>query len=591
MLAEKREKFRVSAGARVITASSPVKALSAGFGAILVLTLGIIGLEIRSNYSDEIRTHERLALNSANKLLLYADGIVNQSLIGIRSIGRNPRSSIIEIPGDRSALYEKIRGADQISPGIIGFGVTDRDGILHMTSNAPEELKIDVSDRGYFKALRDDPQIGYVIYPPIVGRATGLNMITIAHRITGADGAFGGVIAALVDPAIFERFMGALLTESSALVDRQGQFITRIVPGQSGNPGMSLSAAGRLLMEAAAANEGIFHTRSQVDGIDRIAGFKVSADHGYIVTASFFRDTALAKWHADLRRTLVLAGALILVYLAFAAFAIQRVRVIENLTEAAISARNEAEIARAVAEDADRSKSQFLAHMSHELRTPLNAIIGFGEIMSGAMFGPHAQPKYQEYSRSILLSGNHLLRIVDRILDIAKVAAGKWEMADENVPLARIFSEAEILLGGRARAAGVRLDFDRAAGDLTLRADPRILLHIVLNLASNAVAACAAGGHVRVGARVNDAGGMELRIADDGAGMTPEEVERAFEPFESSAHVSRSPSAGTGLGLLLCRKFADLQDATLAISSARGQGTTVVVEFAPARNLSKTIAG
>jgi PAS domain S-box-containing protein len=238
--------------------------------------------------------------------------------------------------------------------------------------------------------------------------------------------------------------------------------------------------------------------------------------------------------------------------------------------------------AKEQAEAANRAKSQFLAHMSHELRTPLNAIIGFSEVIASERFGPVAAHRYAEYGRDIYDSGRLLLGIIDNILDLSRIEAGRIALDETEVDLAHAIATCLRLVRERAELAGIRLEAD-VPEDLRVRADERICKQVVLNLLSNAVKFTPAGGVVRIAAGRDPEGAIRVAVTDTGVGMTVEDVERAREPFvQLDASLTRR-HGGVGLGLALTDSFVRLHGGELNIASAPGRGTAVTVRFPPER--------
>ncbi|HEY0837524.1 MAG TPA: PAS domain S-box protein [Azospirillum sp.] len=242
--------------------------------------------------------------------------------------------------------------------------------------------------------------------------------------------------------------------------------------------------------------------------------------------------------------------------------------------------------AKELAEAADRAKSAFLATMSHELRTPLNAVIGFAQVIEMRLLGVDAIDRYTEYAGSIRRSGEHLLAIIDDILDISKIEAGALQLAEQPVDMTDLAGQALNLVAMQAgqRGVGLAIELDR---DLPpVRADELRLRQILLNLLSNGVKFTDTGGTVTlVGRRAAD-GGMELGVRDTGVGMAPEDIPVALAPFSQVDQSMTRRYEGTGLGLPLTKRLVDLHGGRLSIDSTPGRGTTVTVHLPAERVMS-----
>lgn len=245
-----------------------------------------------------------------------------------------------------------------------------------------------------------------------------------------------------------------------------------------------------------------------------------------------------------------------------------------------VAAKEEAELANI-------AKSTFLATMSHELRTPLNAIIGFSEVMFAQTMGPLGNSRYLGYCQDIHQSGQHLLTIINDVLDLSRVEAGRMEVRREPVEVRSTVLSAITMVRERAENAGLVLTADIAPALPPLSADRRLLKQILLNLLSNAVKFTDRGGRVTV-AVTRDGEDLEIRIADTGIGMSPEEIEVALTPFAQIDSKLARAYEGTGLGLPLAKSFVELHGGTLTVGSAPGVGTTVTVRF-PGSLVDETI--
>ena len=229
------------------------------------------------------------------------------------------------------------------------------------------------------------------------------------------------------------------------------------------------------------------------------------------------------------------------------------------------------------AEAANRSKSEFLANMSHELRTPLNAVIGFSEVMLAQMFGPMGSEKYAEYARDIHKSGQFLLDVINDILDMSKIEAGRMQLECDTLDLNVVLDEVMRLVGPRAYEGHISIERDVVAG-LSLWADRRAVKQVLINLLSNAVKFTPEGGRIAITA-TRQGGYVAVAIRDTGIGIPARDIEKLGRPFEQVENQLTKSKGGSGLGLAISRSFVELHGGSLTIRSVMGQGTEVTVTF------------
>ena len=261
----------------------------------------------------------------------------------------------------------------------------------------------------------------------------------------------------------------------------------------------------------------------------------------------------------------------------------------ELAREVAEHRKTEASLRQAMeaAESASKTRSAFLATMSHELRTPLNAVIGFADALLHDIFGA-LNPRQRDYVDSIHTSGQHLLRLINDVLDISKIDAGKLELNDEAVDLSEIVEDCIALVAGHASDAGVSLAFEGRRDLPRVMGDSLRLKQIVLNLLSNAVKFTPRGGAVTVALSLNDSGGVALEVRDTGIGMNPDDVPKAFEMFAQIDNPMTRRFGGTGIGLPLTRSLVELHGGQVLLDSALNQGTRVAVHLPAGRLVPAT---
>ena len=281
----------------------------------------------------------------------------------------------------------------------------------------------------------------------------------------------------------------------------------------------------------------------------------------------FYRDVPTTKERfsppgrtLQIRRRAMPNGAVISIY--------------SDVTEIKASERRLIE-ARSQAEAANRAKGDFLANMSHELRTPLNAIIGFSEVISNELFGPINNEKYLEYIRDIHTSSLHLLSIINDVLDMSKIEAGKVELSKEIVQIQSVIGEVMRMVHERARSRDIELTALLPDEDVEIWADERSMKQIFLNLLSNAIKFSKDGGQIYVRIVADQPDVAVLEIEDHGIGMSEEEQERALQPFGQAKPATTRNYGGTGLGLPITKGLVEAHGGTLKIDSRAGYGTLV----------------
>jgi len=242
--------------------------------------------------------------------------------------------------------------------------------------------------------------------------------------------------------------------------------------------------------------------------------------------------------------------------------------------------------ARDVANAANKAKSDFLANMSHELRTPLNAILGFSEIMNAQLLGPLGNPQYLEYMEDIHESGAHLLSLINDILDLSKIEAGRMELHETRIDISETVDAAIRIVRERAQSAELLLNCQIETDLPPVFADQRAIKQVLLNLLSNAVKFTEPGGHVEIVAKSDLAGSILISVSDNGAGMSAADIEKVLQPFgQADGSLSRSNN-GTGLGLSLVKSMMEVHGGGLVVESELGEGTTATVKLPAERVLS-----
>jgi two-component system cell cycle sensor histidine kinase PleC len=239
--------------------------------------------------------------------------------------------------------------------------------------------------------------------------------------------------------------------------------------------------------------------------------------------------------------------------------------------------------ARRRAEEANVAKSHFLATMSHELRTPLNAILGFSEVMKGEVFGPHTNPAYRDYANDIHSSGHHLLTLINEILDLSRIEAGRYDLREEALSISHIIDDATHMLALRMKAKNQTVHAKIEENLPRLWADERATRQIVLNLLSNAIKFTPPGGEIWIKAGWTAGSGQYISIKDTGPGIPENEIPLVLSSFGRGSLAIKTAEQGSGLGLPIVKGLIDLHGGTFTLKSKPREGTEVIVTFPPER--------
>jgi two-component system cell cycle sensor histidine kinase PleC len=260
-------------------------------------------------------------------------------------------------------------------------------------------------------------------------------------------------------------------------------------------------------------------------------------------------------------------------------FQTEKDELIAELEQAKINS----DVARLRAEEANLAKSRFLATMSHELRTPLNAILGFSEVMKAELFGAHKVPSYKEYSSDIHASGQHLLTLINEILDLSRVEAGRYELKSEPVALANVMEESRHLLSLRAKKREIAVHELAEPNLPRIWADERAVRQVALNLLSNAIKFTPPGGSINIKIGWTATGGQYFSVKDTGPGIPEEEIPIVMSSFGRGSLAQKNADEGSGLGLPIVKGLVELHGGTFTLKSKVREGTEVIVVFPPER--------
>lgn len=446
------------------------------------------------------------------------------------------------------------------------IAIDDRDGDVILLNGYPSFPRANVADRDYFVFQKNNRGDELFVGTPAVGRASGKMLFRVSLPLRDRNGAFAGIVKAGIDPQGFSQFYDSLVLGPNGVASLIG--LDRIIRARSSGSAQAVgqSIAGSALWPALEkAPHGTVRQVSIVDGEPRVYAYRKVSGYPLVVAIGVAeRDArAASAYLRDL--TTLLASIATLVVFAVAALIWRQMA-----------------IARALAA-ANQAKSQFLARMSHELRTPLNAVLGFSEIIRDQTFGRDAAAKYAEYAGDIHVSGSYLLELINDILDLSKIEAGRYDLVEEEVDVAGVAAECLAMVTEVARRGNVGLR-NRLGSDVPrLRADRRALRQILLNLLSNAVKFTPEGGEVAVLGYLDSAGDLVLVVRDTGVGIRADFLAQITEPFARDTALVRDKVEGSGLGLAISDRLMKLHGGTLAIETLVGRGTSVNLRFPAAR--------
>jgi len=584
-------------------------------GIALVLGLwAVIFAEMRAENAVAI---ERARNQGHNLSAVFAEEITRTLDTVVRTmdlLGAQWQADPRSYGGEAGAGRMASRIAAMARPAI-QVSLISPDGLLLFSTTQSAPGSADMTARPEFAIPRSDPSGGLFIGVPVQDGDSGAVTIPLSRRIDASDGTVLGVLILLLEPAELTRLhhrvdLGARGTLSVIGLDGVVRArYSRDMPGGLMGIGSSL-LGGPWPDEVPAGGTASYIRASVVDQIERLFVLRRLPTYPVLVSIGVDLEQVLlpARDHRPLLLSIGLGTTALLALLTTLLVREIWRRTLREVDLAREHGRLEAAHAQILrdreqleaanrelvasterAEAANQAKSQFLANMSHELRTPLHAIIGFSELIKERAPKEAGAVPIGDYATDILASGRHLLELINTILDLSKVESGMAQLTETVVSVADVVKASLVSVRGQAMNRQVALRLRLQEEPPQIRVDLTKMRQILINLLSNAVKFTPEGGEVTIACRVAMNGDVVVSVSDTGIGMTEAEIAVAMEPFRQvDSSLSRAVE-GTGLGLPLARRLAELHDGRLTLRSVKGQGTTVEV-WLPSSRVMQAVA-
>lgn len=534
--------------------------------------------QVEADLSQELQTEADRVATHADRTLEAAELAMEMLATRFSTMPWDALHASFEVGRTLNATADRL-------PQISHLWLIDQNALLQRVSGTPAAPRIDLFDRPYWR-VHGIGQLGHAyISRRLQDRLEAREINVLSLPFTAGEHEFRGVIAAALTPRYYEPLITPAMDCAGceiAIVRADGTVLVA-------TDGVAIpdTPAPELTFEidriaAAVTPDPILATLPDTRSNEVLSAKAGSSRYDYAVVTMAPRDLILERSFSLLGLALLL-GLTALALIATGAWLLSRTaarqeqdaEALRSTAERLASAKADAELKQQAVAEASRAKSDFLAMMSHELRTPLNAILGFSEVIASRAFGPNASERYADYARDIHASGEHLLSLINDILDLSKIEAGRVDLRPEPLDIEALLASTVKLV--RQRGDCGRVPIRISAEIETVLLDRRAIKQVALNLLSNA-AKFTDRGEIVVRA-THEANHFVLSVADTGPGMDAEQVRRAREPFcQVDMSLSRRHE-GTGLGLPIVERLVSLLGGSVEIDSAPGRGTTVRVRL------------
>jgi signal transduction histidine kinase len=561
-------------------------------GIVVLAMWGLVAASIISSRNSDIHDAKSDAINFAAAFQDEVEHTLDATAGTMEIVARQ-----IQKNNGHFDLYHSAQEIPLLAAGTIQAAAIGADGRLVATTIEPHPQPMDLSDREHFRIHLDGHFKGLFISKPVMGRVSKQVTIQISRRLEDKNGKFLGVLVFSLPPGSLTSLYKSVDFGPNGVITLTGldniirarfthdhpDGLSEIGESIGGNPRPSDIPEGGM---------GSYVRTGPIDHMTRVYSYRRLAKYPLVATVGLDYQEELAASRSHAWTIVGLAAAATLLLGGLAAYLIREIgkRVAHEIRLADERAKlrdanNELRTSMERAEAANRAKSMFLANMSHELRTPLNAIIGFSQIIKDQSLGPEGVKRYSEYAQDIWTSGEHLLELINNVLDISKIEAGKFDLDEESIDPSEIIRASVMAVQNQITRKKIALEMHLPEKPVYVRADALRLRQILINLLANAAKFTPEGGRITVSIEAADGGPLAFVVTDTGIGMSPHEITLALETFGQVENTLVKKYEGLGLGLPLAKRLIEMHGGRLAIESVKGAGTTIRVELPAGRVL------
>lgn len=556
---------------------------------VLVATIGITAINIREGNIAVTDVQQRSSRNLVRSVEAHSALIVGEAQQILEGIGYFflERRKLVEF--EQSVFHEVLQAAVARSNYLEALYLLDTDAHAIASGNTfplPEwaltisfmrSMSISPGEKSFHlgSITRSDTESG-----PVIG---GRWLLPAVSPIIDERNEIAGYVIGVIDPQVFRTFYETMEVGEHGLVlmwDSNGT----LVAGNQNSPWETGYQSDEMAMrmgqyESETAPYSVFTYAGMDNGVPFVASQLGAQSLSLGLSVTLDGRDYLEQWSADRRRMVI--GALIFVaVIAFLTLILLKYVKQKEIDEMQIrQSKDEADLAMNVAIQANDTKNQFLAQVSHEFRTPLNAILGFSETMSAGALGIPLDKKYQEYVDGIHQSGQHLLAVVNDLIDLARVEAGEYRLHRNSHSILDCVDHALEMLSNSIEVKAIKVSVTRTNQDILVYSDKKLTDQVLINILSNAVKFSPSNSEINISTKVGAHGNIDLTITDYAGGIDKRILDQVGAPFIVERAQTNRDGQGAGLGLSITKRFMELMEGEMEISSVLGTGTTVTLRF------------